>query len=236
MLGTSGYYDDPNDKKRTLSNMEDAALAYISNWDWRHRIWVRDVTDPTSDVRIEIPFDLLVSWTRDDMTKISRRFTGKIDGIREYKQDDGTFRKTLEENKTAARLNDAWALPFDLNSQPTGYMIAASVFIGDDVRAAKIMGLSIPLPKTRDYGGILEPLVRRKDHHILDWLRWFDEMASGYERLRNNPYEATRYTHSCGRYFRPCMFIPFCDNDQDEQRQMVEEMVTDEWSPLEPDA
>ena len=30
ILDTSGYYDDPRDKRRTLSNMEEAAYAYIN--------------------------------------------------------------------------------------------------------------------------------------------------------------------------------------------------------------
>jgi hypothetical protein len=49
---------------------------------------------------------------------------------------------------------------------------------------------------------------------------------------QNDPIGAPKYTHSCNRYFRPCSLIPFCYGDDDEQRAIMEEMVTDEWSPL----
>jgi hypothetical protein len=48
----------------------------------------------------------------------------------------------------------------------------------------------------------------------------------------HDPINAPKYTHSCNRYFRPCSLIPFCYGDDDEQRQFLEEMVDDEWSPL----
>jgi hypothetical protein len=52
-------------------------------------------------------------------------------------------------------------------------------------------------------------------------------------QYKDNPYDAPKYTHSCNRYFRPCAFIPFCDADDEEQHTIVQEMETDEWSPLE---
>jgi hypothetical protein len=59
VLDTSGYYDDPRDRRRTLSNMEECIYVYINRWRWEHKVWMRDETDPTSDVGIEIPFDLV---------------------------------------------------------------------------------------------------------------------------------------------------------------------------------
>jgi hypothetical protein len=48
----------------------------------------------------------------------------------------------------------------------------------------------------------------------------------------DDPINAPKYTHSCNRYFKPCSFIAFCDNSEEEQRLILSEMVTDEWSPL----
>jgi len=79
LLDTSGYYDDPRDKRRTLSNMEEAAYAYISRWRYDHPVWMRDYTDPTSDVGIELPFELLATVTGMHMHQF--RFVGRIDGI-----------------------------------------------------------------------------------------------------------------------------------------------------------
>jgi len=236
VLETSGYYDDPSDKKRTLSNMIECALAYIHKWDWSAPVWMRDTNDPFGDVGIEIPFDIVVTMdVREyDDNKFcveaedkSFRYTGKIDGIRIH---NGVI--TLEENKTAARLNDAWSMGFAMATQVTGYCIAASVFTGEQVRNADIMGLAIPLPKSYDYGGIIREPVSRKDYHFEQWINWALHTVSGYESYKDNPYEAPKYTHSCSRYFRPCSLLAFCDSEREDQEQTVKEMLTEEWSPL----
>ena len=59
VLDTSGYYDDPRDRRRTLSNMEECIYAYINRWRWDHKVWIRDPADPTSDIGVEIPFDVV---------------------------------------------------------------------------------------------------------------------------------------------------------------------------------
>ena len=106
------------------------------------------------------------------------------------------------------------------------------MFTGELVERAKSMGLCIPLPKSYEYGGILEPVVRREDRHIAKWLEWFDFIASLYEEFKDNPFDAPMFSHSCGRYFRMCMMQPFCDSDRADQEQMVKEMIDDKWTPL----
>ena len=225
VLDTSGYYDDPRDKRRTLSNMEECSLAYVDRWRWDRPVWIRDETDIHSDIGIEIPFDLVVSIEG----RSPFRYTGRIDGIHIH----ADHRLYLHENKTASRLNDAWEMSFNINSQITGYCIAASVFTQDVVNRAHVLGLAIPLPKTYEYGGFVQSGYERRDHHYSRWLSWLDHTITIYTRYLNNPEEAPRYTHSCNRYFRPCQFIPYCDADDDEERRMVEQdMVVNEWSPL----
>jgi len=48
----------------------------------------------------------------------------------------------------------------------------------------------------------------------------------------NDPVAAPKYTHSCNRYYRPCVLIPFCYGDDDEQSRILGEMEHDAWSPL----
>lgn len=271
VLETSGFYDDPRDKKRTLANLEECAFAYIDKWDWSKPVWVRDPSDPCSDVGIEIPFDLVVTTTHTrvesidtaiadykrmraqftnvpmseteegvirehlerDTVSTQRRFIGKIDGIHVHGALEGFGGvPMLHENKTASRLNDAWSMSFRLRSQVTGYCVAASVFTEQPVRDAMIHGLSIPLPRSYDMGGVITEHVTRQDFHINDWIAWFVATAEGFERDKDSPYDALRFTHSCSRYFSPCVFVPWCDSERDEQEVMLSEMVTDEWSPL----
>lgn len=227
-LETAGFYDDPSDKRRTYTNLEEGCIAYIDRWDWnRMPVWVRDATDPHSDVGIELPFDVVLSFVLEDGTTRHYRFIGKADGLHVR----GT-KPYLHENKTASRLDEAWRQSFLLSSQITGYCLALSIWSGLPINDAEIYGLSIPLPKSYDFGGLVRETVSRDKHHFEHWFDWFLHTVMIDEAYKNDPVHAPRYTHSCNRYFRPCSMIPFCDSDEEEQHRILEEMFIDEWSPL----
>ncbi len=226
-LYTCGFYDDPSDRRRTMSNLEEAALLYIDRYDMeRMPVWVRDTSDPNSDVGIEIAFDVVIEYQFDTHAR-HYRFTGKFDGLH---WRDGEL--VLGENKTGARLDEAWRQSFELSSQVTGYCLAASVWAGHSCNRAVVYGLQIPLPKTYDVGGNIQEHARREPHHFARWFDWFLYTVDGYERFRSDPISAPKFTHSCNRYFRPCSLIPFCASDDEDQRQGLSEMVIQEWSPL----
>lgn len=231
-LYDSGFYDDPSDRRRTMSNLEEAAILYIDKYDFnRMPIWIRDINDPRSDVGIEIAFDLVIEFELelDDGSRVQRqyRFVGKFDGIHTR---DGAV--VIGENKTASRLDEAWRMSFTMSSQVTGYALAASVWTGEPVSRAVVFGTQIPLPKAYDLSGIIQEHVRRESFHFARWFDWFLHTVELAERYSHNPTDAPRYTHSCNRYFRPCAFIPFCDSDDEEQKLIISEMETEEWSPL----
>jgi len=225
VLDTSGYYDDPRDRRRTLANMEECALAYIDRWRWDRPVWQRDPADPHTDVGIEIPFELVISIEGMDLMQI--RFVGRIDGIHQHV--DGL---TLHDNKTASRLNDAWEMSWNISHQLTGYSLAASVFTQQVVERAHVLGLAVPLPKSYDYGGFIQSGYLRQTHHYERWVSWLVHTVKLYQQYHDDPFSAPRYSHSCNRYFRPCQFIPFCDADVEEEHAMIDEMLTDVWSPL----
>lgn len=226
VLNTSGFYDDPRDKRRTLSNLEECIYAYINRWRWDHPVWIRNHDDPTSDVGIEIAFDVVVTISGMDL--FSFRFTGRIDGI----HYDLLNRLTVHDNKTASRLGDAWTSSQPVNHQYTGYCAAASVFAQDVVSRCDVLGLAIPLPRAYDYGGFAREQMQREPHHYKRWLQWLVHTVQLTRAYAGDPYAAPKYTHSCSRYFRPCQMIPFCYADDEEQRRIIGEMEFDEWSPL----
>lgn len=233
VLDTSGFFDDPRDKRRTLSNLEECAYAYVNRWRFDHPVWMRDPGLPTSDVGIEIPFDVVCEIARNKPRAppeypLKIRLTGRIDGI--HYNTHGEL--AMHDNKTASRLGDAWAMSQQLSHQYTGYCVAASVFTDQPVRSVEVLGLAIPLPKTYDYGGYVREVMHREDHHFKRWLAWLVHTVDMCRAYAGNPFDAPKYTHSCNRYFRPCSFIPFCDADDKEQHIIVNEMVLDEWSPL----
>lgn len=227
-LESSGFYDDPRDRRRTMTNLEEACIAYIDRWDWnRMSVWIRDGSDPQSDVGIEVPFDIVLSFVRQDSSVSEYRFIGRADGLHE--RDKQLY---LQENKTASRLDEAWQQSFLLSSQITGYCLALGLVVGETITRGDIYGMSIPLPKNYDFGGIVrEPFVRHP-HHFERWFTWFLHTVELEQAYKNDPINAPKYTHSCNRYFRPCSMIPFCDASDEEQIEIIAEMYDDEWNPL----
>lgn len=227
-LYSSGFYDDPSDKRRTLTNLEEAALLYIDRYDFdRMPIWIRDSDDPTSDVGIEIAFDIVLTFVMNDGEVKEYRFVGKLDGIHTR-----NAKVTICENKTASRLDEAWQNSFELASQVTGYCVSTSVFTNEPCANAYVLGLQIPLPRSVDIGGRVELPVNKESHHFARWFDWFLHTVELVEEYENDLLNAPMYTHSCNRYFRSCSLIPYCYSSDEDRREHLSEMIEQEWSPL----
>ena len=233
-LHTSGYYDDISDRNRTISNMEESLIAWCDRYNMeRYPIWVRDATDPKSDIGIEIPFDLVITFHLDNDTERfdkTVRFTGKMDGLHWDKEQ-----LIIIEEKTSSGLSDAWLSQWILSHQITGYCLAATAFTDEPCLKGLVSGMRIPLGKLAAEGIRKEPVNRNKDM-FERWAHWFYTTVEIEETFIDDVVKAPMYTHSCSRYFRSCSFMPFCcaEND-DERRQILTEMEVDEWSPLHED-
>ena len=113
VLYTAGYYDDPNDRRRTLANLEDLAIGYVARWDFnRYPVYVSDAL-----VGVECSFDLTLNFIRDDGDSKRVRFTGRIDGIHVDPQNQN--RVMIQENKTTWRIDDSWRMSYAISHQVT---------------------------------------------------------------------------------------------------------------------
>jgi hypothetical protein len=218
-LHTSGYYDDPDDMRRTMTNMESACLVYAD------RYFRSDLPVYTRDelIGVELPFVLEVINVYDGQTSY---YCGRIDGI--HVNGD---RPIVVENKTAARMSDSWRMAFAISHQITGYTIAASAMLDQEISEALVMGVQIPLPRDAFNGVSVELCTRTHDDRVR-WCEWFFQSVAMYEAYVSRPTLAPRYSHSCNRYFSACEFIPFCALPRDEQEQALTDMREEEWSPL----
>ena len=232
ILYTSGYVDDPGDNRRTLSNLEMTCMTYLMSWEGMDLpVWVSDPAKPTGLVGIEVPFALGITFHTDigrpdGMQALRLAYTGKMDGLHVGKNN-----LILSENKTGARLDEAWRMSFHTSHQVTGYLMAAQLFSQQKVDECYVIGAQIPLPKAYE-NGIVWNHVRREQHQFARWLDWIYSIASINAMHKGDPLNAPMYTHSCNRYFRPCSFIPLCAADEEERIAVLEQMVVDEWSPL----
>lgn len=227
ILNTSGYYDDPNDRRRTLSNLETSMLAYIDRLELGTRIPV--VRDRL--VGIEVPFDLCITFRpiTEISTETKIRYIGRMDGLVKTR-----YGYEVEENKTASRLDKSWMDSFLISHQVTGYCVAASVLLEQPVRECVVQGMMVPLPKNYDLGGIAHVSVSRDDDRIREWYRWIWTTVSNlYLPYRDDPLFAPEFSHSCNRFYQSCALIPLCSMASREDRLLTfSQMVDDEWSPL----
>jgi hypothetical protein len=79
---------------------------------------------------------------------------------------------------------------------------------------------------------ICSELVTRTDHKFEKWFEWFAHTVNIVEQFESNIINAPQYTHSCYRFFRSCAFMPFCDAPLEDKQGIIDEMIHDEWSPL----
>lgn len=235
-LYNCGFYDDPGDKRRTTTNIEEMCIAYMDKHDFKSKLPYWDGKD---FLGIEIPVDVVIiidyfdpnARGNEEVPKhIVIRFIGKADGIHYVDRDRVDLR--VHENKTASRLGDAWEMSWETGRQPTGYMIALSAMLGMQIKQAEILGTCLPLPKSYTINGLSRVVVRRAEWQFAEWFDWLLYTALLHEQYKDTPENAPQHTHSCNRYFRPCSFIPLCATAPEERAQMIEDMETDEWSPL----
>lgn len=230
-IATSGFVDDPYDRRRTAANLEASVSAYAASYDYeRWPVWVSERDNPTAYIGVEQPYSMMLTVLMNSGEVHEVRLTGKIDGLHWHREIGGEI--ILHENKTGGRLDDAWAQSFDISHQVTGYMVAGMLISGERITRAVVRGVQLPLPKMIINGLVDKWVVRSKEHQER-WIAWVLHTYGLYSEYKDTPLEAPRYSHSCNRYFRPCPFIPLCYAESVEQKHMLStEMVHDEWSPL----
>lgn len=231
-LYNSGFYDDPMDRRRTTTNIEECCIAYMDKYTWEDQLpyWNGGTylgIEQAVDVIVELEYEHPYTGTPE---LVAVRFTGKADGL--HYIDRTRTRLRIHENKTASRLGDAWSMSFETSHQPTGYMLAMSAMYEMQLSEALILGVCLPLPKNHAITGLERIVVRREQHHFDAWCEWLLHTYLIHEQFKDAPLAAPQYTKSCNNYFRPCEFIPFCASDNDTRKDMLADMEVAEWSPL----
>jgi len=231
-LESSEFYDDIADNKRTISNIAESLIAYVDAYDMeRYPVWIRDKTNPETDIGIEIPFDIVVEIKYEtkgiEIPFGSIRFKGKLDGLHYNKKE-----LIIIEEKTGSRLDNSWLSQWILSHQITGYCLAATTFTGLSCNHALVSGMRIPIGRV-PAEGIRKEYVPRTALMFEKWANWFVTTIDMDNQYKNDVISAPMYTHSCNRYFRSCSFLPFCACDTiEEKKRVIEEMEDDKWDVL----
>jgi hypothetical protein len=252
ILHSGGFYDDPYDNIRTMNNLEIGLMHYVDNVYpsmERWPIWIHSLNDPTKPVGVECAFDIeleritpnaLLPKTNGESVGFSQgkdlkeivRYIGQIDRIHDRASIEKTDALVLGENKTGSRLDNSWALSFDMSHQLTGYMLGIYTITGRPCVSARVHGLKNKQTGHSEDFNAISPMAREAEafEHFINWALHSKSM---YDRYNDDLESAPRYTHSCNRYFRPCSLIPFCCDTAEGRRQQLDEMVGSDLSPSE---
>lgn len=227
-LYTSGYVDDPFDKKRTFANIEETMMDYLNKYNTdKYPVFVLDSDDPESFVGIEVPVILVMSFEYDNGKVTEVLIDGFLDGLH-YHSDD-INRVIVNENKTAARITDSWSASFIIDHQCTLYALMASLVLRREVTDIHVYGSPLPVGRQTT---TLEPVVRTSQDHATELFEWVWGAVRIHLLFGNNPLAAPRYTHSCGRYFSSCAMLPLCAAKHDEREQVLDSLYSADQSHL----
>jgi hypothetical protein len=195
-LYTSGFYDDDKDKVRTLSNLEESLLYYLGQMDL-------DECE-TLDVEVSLPFGIQYSSGERFI------YLGRADAL-ERVGDQIRIADYKTSTSASAR---GWEAQWHVSHQLTGYMIGASMILGEPVRRGRVLGLTPKLPAKPSGNNFRDIPTSRNDMQIQAFFEWVLEAWRKVEKFRDDPFSATTYTSACFSFFTPCMFIPVCTADE----------------------
>jgi hypothetical protein len=219
-LYTSGYIDDPRDRRRTLSNMELSLLHYLTRYPHDYLPYVDG-----DFVGIEVPVRLKLTF--EDGTEFA--YLGRADVILVEPKTDKLI---VVDNKTTSNVGNAWETQWRTSHQLTGYCVGVSSMIRQRVMDFGVLGLQVPLPKGQEFGGYVFMQGQKTTMAVAEWAKWCYSAWQLWDQYKDIPFEAPMFTHSCYRYFRACAFVPICDLAESDPPVTLSELTDSPWHPL----
>ena len=232
VISTSDYYDDPEDKNRTVSNLEHCAIELVTYWTVHlsdFAIYVADPADPSAPIGVEQSLDCIFSFYYDNQLS-EIRVIGLADAV--Y-QNSKTKLTTMGEYKSSSNMNDAWQQQYATRHQVTIYSAMLDAYFDNFSGNTVLIGSSIPVRKTSPANMHFQ--LSRDEDQVKDMLLSLlhaDALRGVYQG--EAAIYAPMFTHSCNRYFRPCAFLDLCTSSHPDQEAMWAEMSSaPELSPSE---
>jgi CRISPR/Cas system-associated exonuclease Cas4 (RecB family) len=212
-LYTSQYYDDPDDKKRTIANMEVSLIYALSNID--HTPLVIN-----GRVCVEMPIKFVIEY--NDKSYV---YNGRCDMAVATSHGVGIL-----DWKTSSQLSAGWEGQWHTSHQMTGYCAGLACELNVPVHSGYVVGIQIPLARDTFKSLRDVPFVRH-EHQFEAWINNVLDAIDTYERFKDHPFAATKRTDYCYRYFRMCQFADMCSAHPDDKQAFEDELVTVAWHP-----
>lgn len=235
-IASSEFYDDPNDKNRTVANLEHCALELLNYWLMnivQFPIYVSDEKDHTKPIGLEMSLDCVFEIVVEEYSKATHQTLEKVRLLRcigladVVYQNQETKAISLGEYKTASLMNDAWRMAFDTRHQITLYNALLQAHFGrQDTFNTILIGSAIPVRSTSE--PVQHFTVDRDQQHVQELLNTYLFTQGLIKEYKEQPLSTPMFTHSCNRYFRPCSLLDLCVAAKEDQHVMFEGMYVEE--------
>ncbi len=238
-IATSDFYDDPDDRNRTISNIEHCALELANYWLMNFKdfnIYIEAKDNPFAPIGVEMSFDVVydVECIDSDGVIVHKlvRFIGLGDVV--YQNHD-TGKVTLGEYKTASRMGDAWRDNFQTRHQLTAYNGCLLAYFPEETVTMNtiLIGSAIPVRKTTT--PVQHFMIDRDKENVCNFLTTLlatQDITTLYQG--DKALQAPMFTHSCSRYFVTCALLDLCASSYNDQVVMYNQMLDKpELSPSE---
>lgn len=225
-IATSEFHDDPNDKNRTVTNLEICSLELLQYWMMnfaRFNIYIEDRDRSDCVIGIEQSLDVVFEVIDDDNdVTMSQRFIGLADAV--YQGEEGNV--VLGEYKTTSSMNEGWREAFKTRHQITAYQAMLQAYFDKVELKTIILGSAIPVRSTAM--PVQHFPIERDQGNILEFLETVKFTGQIIKDNYLDPLHAPMFTHSCNRYFRPCSMMDLCTAEKSDQYIMYDQMYTEE--------
>lgn len=238
-IGSSEFYDDPNDKNRTVSNLEHCSLELLQYYLINLvdlPIYIADKKDASKPIGIEMSLDAvfeLRDWEAafdhdleiPNEPELKTYQTVRCIGLADVVyQNPETKAISLGEYKTSSSMNDAWRMAFDTRHQITLYNALLQAHFGYQQSFNTILiGSAIPVRSTSI--PVQHFQVDRDQENVHELLRTFIFTQGLINIYKERPLQTPMFTHSCNRYFRPCSMLDLCVAAKEDQYVMLDAMI-----------
>lgn len=220
-LYSSTYYDDPNDRQRTIANMEASLIYALQQTDYVPLVI-------NNRLCVEMPIKFVIEY--NDHCYV---YNGRCDMALSTKHGVGVL-----DWKTASNINSKphpsfdtqWAGQWHTAHQMTGYCAGLACELNEPVHSGHVIGIQIPLARDT-YKSVVDVPFVRHEHQFASWIDYVLDGIDIYERFRDDPHSATKRSGYCYRYYRMCQLAELCSAHPDDVEQFKAELVDVPWHP-----
>lgn len=223
-----GDFPCPKDSNKSADRMA-GALTYFVERNPLNESDLRPIELPNGKVGLEVGFQIETNVIHP-ITEKPIVYGGRMDMLAVSEKKGNVW---IVDEKTTKSLGDKWANQWQMDSQITGYYMAARKLLDSlglnelEIGGAIINGISI---KKYDYEHV--PVeAYRQDWEIARWWKQYNHDLIEWVSAFRNGTHSYALDHACAYYLNPCEFVTLCKS-RNPERVMDGNYNVERWNPL----